>query len=121
MSKFIQTIALNTYYYTPVHCPFCGVRVMGADSADETRITACPHTLFIAHDMSFEYRSQRFDKNVHLLGLNDREVEEKWLMEENGMDGFTNKVTLPDAIKVAAYAPHPSAYGSYYGFAPSEE
>lgn len=120
MPQAIQRTELKTFYYTPVHCPFCGTRVMGADPVDETRITACPHTLFIAHDMAFEYRAERFDKNLNLHGLSDREVEERWLGETGGIDGFTNQVTLPDAIKVAAYAPEPSAYGSYYGFAPTE-
>ncbi|NMF90978.1 hypothetical protein [Aromatoleum petrolei] len=116
----IQRTELRTYYYTPVHCPFCGTRVMGADPADETRITACAHTLFIAHDTAFEYRSERFDRHLDLDGLTDEEVEERWSGAEGGVDGFTNRVTLADAIKVAAYAPAPSAYGSYYGFAPTE-
>jgi len=93
---------------------------MGADPVDETLITACPHTLFIAHDMAFEYRSQRLNQNLSLNGLSDKEVEERWLGEAGGIDGFTDQVTLADAIKVAAYAPEPSAYGSYYGFAPIE-
>lgn len=120
MKQTIQRTELKTYYYTPVHCPFCGTRVMGGDPVDETRITACVHTLFIAHDMAFEYRSERLNANLHLVGLSDKEVEERWVTEENGIDGFTDKVSLPDAIKVAAYAPAPSAYGSYYGFAPVE-
>lgn len=118
MKHAIQRTELRTYYYTPVHCPFCGVRVMGADPQDETRITACPHTLFIAHDMAFEYRDQRFNDNLHLTGLSDKEVEERWVVEENGIDGFTDKVSIVDSIKVAAYEPAPSPYGSYYGFAP---
>ncbi|HEX8961786.1 MAG TPA: hypothetical protein VF801_02175 [Rhodocyclaceae bacterium] len=120
MKCAIQRAELKTYYYMPVHCPFCGTRVMGADPVDETRITACPHTLFIAHDAAFEYRSERFDENLMLNGLSETEVEARWLAEEGGIDGFTNKVTLADAIKVAAYEPAPSAYGSYYGFAPIE-
>jgi len=120
MNNAIQRTELRTYYYTPVHCPFCGVRVMGDDPKDETRITACPHTLFIAHDTAFEYRAERLDRNLNLNGLSEKEVEERWLREEGGIDGFTNQVTLADAIKVAAYAPAPSAYGSYYGFAPTE-
>jgi len=47
-------------------------------------------------------------------------VEERWLIEEGGVDGLTNKVNLVDAIKIAAYEPEPSPYGSYYGFAPFE-
>jgi hypothetical protein len=120
MNNAIQRTELKTFYYTPVHCPFCGVRVMGGDPKDETRITACPHTLFIAHDTAFEYRADRFDRNLNLNGLSEKEVEERWLGEEGGVDGLTDQVTLADAIKVAAYAPAPSAYGSYYGFAPTE-
>lgn len=120
MRNSIQRTELKTYYYTPVHCPFCGTRVMGADPVDETRITACAHTLFIAHDTAFEYRSPRFDENVNIDGLSDTEIEARWSQEDGGIDAFTNQVTLADAIKVAAYAPAPSAYGSYYGFAPIE-
>lgn len=120
MHNAIQRTELRAYYYTPVHCPFCGTRVMGADPSDETRITACPHTLFIAHDTAIEYRSERFDENLKLVGLSERELERRWQNEENGIDGLTDQVTLADAIKVAAYAPAPSAYGSYYGFAPIE-
>jgi hypothetical protein len=121
MPQLIQRTELKTFYYTPVHCPFCGVRVMGADPDDETRITACPHTLFIAHDTAFEYRSERLDRVLQLSGMTEQEVEAKWLADERGIDGFTDAVRLADAIKVAAYAPEPSAYGSYYGFAPIEE
>lgn len=120
MTEAIQRTELKTYYYTPVHCPFCGTRVMGADPVDETRITACVHTLFIAHDTAFEYRSERLDRNLNLNGLTEQEVEARWLGKEGGVDGLTNQVTLADAIKIAAYAPAPSAYGSYYGFAPTE-
>ena len=120
MPQPIQRTELKTFYYTPVHCPFCGVRVMGADPSDETRITACPHTLFIAHDTAFEYRSARLDRNLALDGMSEQDVETKWRADTRGIDGFTDTVTLPDAIKVAAYAPAPSAYGSYYGFAPIE-
>lgn len=120
MTQAIQRTELKTFYYTPVHCPFCGTRVMGADPADETLITACTHTLFVAHDTAFEYRSERFNLNLSLNGLTDKEVEKRWLGETGGIDHFTDQVTLVDAIKVAAYAPAPSAYGSYYGFAPTE-
>ncbi len=118
MTPSIQRTELKTHYYTPVHCPFCGTRVIGADPADETRITACPHTLFIAHDTAVEYRSPRFDASLGLERLSDAEVESRWQQDDGGVDGFTDRVSVPDAIKVAAYAPAPSAYGSYYGFAP---
>ena len=80
MPKLIQRTELKTFYYTPVHCPFCGVRVMGADPVDETRITACPHTLFIAHDTAFEYRSARLDEHLQLDGLSEQQVEARDLL-----------------------------------------
>jgi hypothetical protein len=120
MPQLVQRTELKTFYYTPVHCPFCGVRVMGADPIDETRITACPHTLFIAHDTAFEYRSARLDNHLELEGMSEQQVEARWQDDKRGIDGFTDTISLPDAIKVAAYAPAPSAYGSYYGFAPIE-
>jgi hypothetical protein len=70
--------------------------------------------------MAFEYRSERLDENLNLCGLSDKEIEERWQVEEGGIDGLTNQITLADAVKIAAYTPAPSAYGSYYGFSPNE-
>lgn len=121
MTQTIQRTEIRTYYYTPVYCPFCGTRVMGADPADETRITACQHTLFIAHDTDFEYRSARLNENLHLAGLSDEQVQARWQATEGGVDALSDQVTVPDAIKIAAYSPEPSAYGNYYGFAPLDD
>ena len=52
--------------------------------------------------------------------MTEQEVEARWMQDERGIDGFTDTVSVTDAIKVAAYEPSPSAYGSYYGFAPIE-
>ncbi len=52
--------------------------------------------------------------------MSEQDIEARWLADGRGIDGLTDKVSLADAIKVAAYAPAPSAYGSYYGFAPIE-
>lgn len=114
MAKAIQRVELNAYYWVPVHCPFCGVRVMGADPVDETRMTPCTHTLFIAHDDGFEFRDERFDENLGIQGIAGEVVDGR----AEGIDAFTDKVSLPDAIKVAAYASAQSGFGSYYGFAP---
>jgi hypothetical protein len=116
MADNIQKIELNTFYEAPVHCPFCGVRPV----SDEQVVTPCPHTLFVAHDEGFEYRSDRFNENLHLTGLTDDEVREMVDETEYGFDGFTGRVVLPDAIKVAAYVGAPSGFGSYIGFAPLE-
>ena len=99
--------------------------ILLTDLCDSTALVerlgdAAAAELFRAHDTAFEYRSERFDRHLNLNGLSEREVEERWLREEGGVDAFTDRITLADAVKVAAYAPAPSAYGSYYGFAPTE-
>ena len=114
MAKAIQRVELNAYYWVPVHCPFCGIRVMGADPVDETLATPCAHTLFIAHDEGFEYRAHRFDENLGIAGVDSEAMGKR----TEGIDALTDKVSLPDAIKVAAYAASQANFGSYYGFAP---
>ena len=77
-------------------------------------MTPCTHTLFIAHDDGFEFRDERFDENLGIQGLGSDVMEGR----AEGIDAFTDKVSLPDAIKVAAYASTQAGFGSYYGFAP---
>ena len=117
MKNKIQTIELNRYYDAPVHCPFCGARPVN----DEYKVTPCAHTLFVAHDEGFEFRSVRFNENLGLTGLSDDEVLKRVNAAQDGFDGFTGKVELADAIRIAAYAGAPSFFGSYLGFAPVEE
>ncbi len=120
MSKTIQRVELNTFYYVPIHCPFCGTRVANYDG-DEPELSPCEHTLFIAHDVDFEYRSSRFDENLKLVGVDNDDVADQFGDDWEGIDDLTNKVTLPDSVKFAAYVGPPSGEGSYYGFAPTED
>lgn len=114
----IQRVELNHAYDSPIHCPFCGACVVDTEAAADggEATNPCPHTLFICHDEGFEYRSQRFDENLGLVGVDDDEVE----VPEKGYDGLTDTVTITDSIKIAAYVPAPSFFGSYVGFAPAE-
>jgi len=99
----------------PLHCPFCGTKVLDLEVAQsEDMVNPCPHTLFIAHDEGFEFRSERFDANVGIAGMDDDDIE----TPDKGWDGLTDQVTLTDAVKFAAYAPAPVFMGSYIGFAP---
>ena len=68
MGTKIQRIEINTNYNTPIHCPFCGQKVIDLDSdnSGEAWCEPCPHTLFIAHDMGFEYRSERINDHLDL-------------------------------------------------------
>lgn len=124
MAKVIQRVELTTFYDSPIHCPFCGTRVIAYPENEEPTVSPCPHTLFIAHDMGFEYRSQRFNQSMGFeldtdSGLDD--IEDQLGDAFDGVDGLTDKVSIVDAVKFAAYVGPPSGYGSYVGFAPVEE
>jgi hypothetical protein len=118
MPKQIQRVELTTFYHLPIHCPFCGAKVTdnSAASGEGNWATPCAHTLFVAHDEAFEFRSDRFNK---LLELPDD--HENIALPDKGIDGLTDSVWIDDAVKFAAYVGPPSFYGSYVGFAPLDE
>jgi len=106
----------------PVCCPFCGfICFPGEDDAAEWSFDAgtcvCDHTLFVATDHGFEYRSSEFNR---LAGLPDNGEPQPELPADNhhGYDGFTSRLSISGAVKIASYAPAPSFFGVYYGFAP---
>jgi len=117
MSK-IQRFELNHFYDHPVFCPFCGQKVVDYEAAQEGRsedmTRPCPHTLFVAHDEGFEYRSQRFDSDLGIEGVEYDDAD----FPDLGLDELTDRVTVQDSLKVAAYVGAPSGFGSYVGFAP---
>jgi hypothetical protein len=105
-----------------VCCPFCGfVCFPGDENAEDWSFDAatcvCDHTLFVATDHGFEYRSREFNR---LAGLPDNGKPEADLPDNSahGYDGYTSALKIPGAIKIASYAPAPSFSGVYYGFAP---
>jgi hypothetical protein len=118
MRKTIQRIELKVWYHSPIHCPFCGMKIIefDADGVESPFIGVCEHTLFVAHDEGFEYRSVAFDKHLGFEGLDDDAIQEK-----GGPDELTDQITIPDAIKFAAYVGPPSSFGSYVGFDPGAE
>jgi hypothetical protein len=109
----IQRVELASYDI-PLHCPFCGARAFDPDPEKQAKLKPCQHTLFIAHDEGFEYRSPRFDQLMGIEGVADDDVE----LGDTGYDGFTDRVCCPDSVKFATYIPAPSFFGAYYGFAP---
>ena len=109
----IQRVELASYDI-PLHCPFCGERAYDPDPEKQAKLKPCQHTLFIAHDEGFEYRSARFDQLMGIEGVADDDVE----LGDKGYDGFTDRVCCPDSVKFATYIPAPSFFGAYHGFAP---
>ena len=106
----------------PICCPFCGfVCCPGGDDAEAWEFDAdtcvCDHTLFVATDYGFDYRSSEFNR---LVGLPDDGEPEPDRPEKNkhGYDGYTSALNIPGAIKIASYEPAPSFFGVYYGFVP---
>ena len=86
------------------------------EEQEEEMVNPCIHTLFMAHDEGFEYRSERFDSDRGIAGIADENVE----LPEKGYDGLTDQVAIADSVKFASYAGMPSGFGSYVGFAPVE-
>lgn len=108
--------------WDPVVCPVCGfVACPGADDPDwqfDPESGVCGHTLFVATDHGFSYRSRIY--NAH-MGLPDDQDPEPCLGDgdASNLDAYTSRVGIPGAVKIAAYAPAPSFFGVYYGFAPT--
>lgn len=115
----IQRVELQEYYDISIFCPFCGQKVVDMEAAEEGQEMnkPCPHTLFIAHDEAFEFRSQNFDENRGVVDVSEDDIE----FPETGIDGFTDRVTIVDSVKFAAYVGPPSGFGSYVGFAPQDD
>ncbi len=77
----------------------------------------CEHTLFVASDSGFDFRSPAYNAHV---GFPDNQDAEPGLQDEDfaNYDAFTSRLAIPGSIKIAAYTPSPSFMGIYYGFAP---
>jgi hypothetical protein len=114
MGKNIQRVEITSNYGTSIFCPFCGQKVSNTEAGDagEEWVNPCAHTLFVAHDEAFEYRSERFNVQLNLPEDGD-DIE----LPDKGIDGLTDQASFNDAIKFAAYVGPPSFFGSYVGFA----
>lgn len=117
MAKTIQRVELNEFYYSPIHCPFCGTRIHDHENCFDPQRNTCAHLLFVAHDEGFEYRAARFDDNLGIKAVSNDDLAGH-VGDELSYDALTNKVTIPDAIKIATYVGAPSGFGTYFGFAP---
>ena len=122
-TKKIQRVELNQFYYTPIHCPFCGDQAFPGDYGDTEsfQLTPCKHLLFMAHDEGFEYRSSSFNANLNITDVSSDDICDYFGDAWQGYDGLTDNVTIPDAVKFASYVSAPSFFGAYYGFSPLDE
>ena len=118
----IQRVELNQKYYANIHCPFCGALVYEQDKDDgdlDSMLKPCSHTLFFAYDDDLHFRSARFDELKSIDGkssddISDGDAFESW-------DSFTDDVDVADGVKFTMYVGAPSGYGSYLGFATTDD
>ena len=114
-----QTIELNEFYGHSIFCMFCGKKVVDweaqAQGRDDGIFNPCIHTLFIGQDEGFEYRSDRWDQAMGIVGVETDDLE----LPEHGIDGLTdNSAGISDAFKVATYPGPPGGVAGFVGFAP---
>jgi len=95
-----------------IYCPFCGAKVDPLAFESKIAESVCSHTLFIAtSEGGFEYRSKRFDS---LVNITDETAD---FGGEDGVDVYTDKLEVANAVKFALYDPMPSGMGAFFGFA----
>ncbi len=96
----------------PLHCPVCGQCILTGTGDKQDVLNPCKHTLFIANDEGFEYRSIIFDKVKGIDGAKLNQID----IGDQGCDRFTDSFALKNTIKFAFYEPAPSFFGVYVGF-----
>lgn len=125
----IQTVELDSDYL-PLHCPFCGTRVVLDDEDTEQDAATegappCPHTLFLETPDGFEFQSPRFTDNVGMDDEPENEIDCSLLTDDEMAEAEvwdpTTEVTLPNAIRFCISWPAPSGFYVVVGFAPLEE
>lgn len=93
-----------------IHCPLCGGCVFDATGP---HVQPCDHTLFVATDLGFEYRSELFNG---VMGLSAGDTPE--LYGEDNFDRYTDRVRVPNSVKFALFSRVLDNVGVYVGFAP---
>jgi hypothetical protein len=96
----------------PLHCPVCGQCILTGSGDKQDVLNPCKHTLFVANDEGFEYRSNLFDKVKEIEGTKLNQVD----IGDQGIDHFTDAFELKNTIKFAFYEPAPRFFGVYVGF-----
>ena len=109
------SIEIEGLFLSDIYCMFCGKKVIQVeDEGFDVDYHPCAHTLFIANDAGFQYRSELFDKHMGITGVDDETIFD--LDDFAGIDFFTDKCSLSNSLKFSGYDPPPSSHGAYIGF-----
>jgi hypothetical protein len=112
MTDKIQRVGIGTYINS-IYCMFCGKQVIGKEQ--EGHVSPCTHTLFVATDEGFEYRSPHFNLDT---GLEENDTDAWPDLGDHDYDSFTDLISIKNAIKLIM---DDSNIRAYVGFAPIED
>lgn len=129
MSMNIQKHIRTAFYHLPIHCGFCGQRVLSAEDEHEPVIAACRHTLYVAHQEGYEYVSERVKDQLRGFGyeIDDADslisIFKPASVEDESLDPYelAETIKFPDGIEINAVVGPPSGFTTYVGFAPCED
>lgn len=114
--KKIQRYERETAYSDPIHCIFCGAQVC----SEESEMTPCEHTLFMADDIGFHVLAPRAIEQLKAKGYEITQYDDIVEVEsDKSPEEITDLLEFADALKVASYSGPPSRDGLYVGFAPN--
>ena len=96
-----------------LNCPVCNKKIYDEESVSET---FCNHTLFIAtNEGGFEFCDDRVknDLNIPLNEDINEYIENNLELDVNEL---TNKISIPNSIKIIINTTSPSMLELYYGY-----
>ncbi len=89
--------------------------VINQDDPENPKKNPCEHILYIYTDESCEYRSSAYLKYLKDHNLDDEDLEDY----DDGINGFSDRLDIPNSFKVAMCQGAPSFFGVYIGYAKS--
>lgn len=125
--KPLQKHVRRAYYYLPVHCGYCGHRILTGENDDVPVLEPCPHTLFIAHSEGIEYLAQRVVAQLRQKGYDVLEPENDGLIEvyRDDVDDpdvppyeLSEILEFDDGIVIEAIVGPPSGMTTYLAYSP---
>jgi hypothetical protein len=126
MSKQLQITTRFAYYHLPIHCGFCGHKVIDDEDSGSTGPSPCKHTLFVAHSEGIEHLAERTKAQLSEKGyvIEGDDLLEIYLTpdedESIDPDELSKLLEFEDGMVVEAQVGPPSGMITYVGFAPVE-